>query len=38
VRTLLDDWDDDRAAMVRDQRLVAGLTPTHAYGMLPEPT
>ncbi|MGQ0831175.1 MAG: PPOX class F420-dependent oxidoreductase [Microthrixaceae bacterium] len=30
-----DDWDDFRAAMVRDQRLVARLTPTHAYGMLP---
>ena len=30
-----DDWDDYRAAMVRDQRLVARLTPTHAYGMLP---
>jgi PPOX class probable F420-dependent enzyme len=31
-----DDWDDYRAAMVRDRRLVARLTPTHAYGMLPE--
>jgi PPOX class probable F420-dependent enzyme len=31
-----DDWDDYRVAMVRDQRLVARLTPTHAYGMLPE--
>jgi PPOX class probable F420-dependent enzyme len=31
-----DDWDDYRRAMVRDQRLVARLTPTHAYGMLPE--
>jgi PPOX class probable F420-dependent enzyme len=30
-----DDWDDYRAAMVRDHRLVARLTPTHAYGMLP---
>ncbi len=30
-----DDWDDYRRAMVRDQRLVARLTPTHAYGMLP---
>jgi PPOX class probable F420-dependent enzyme len=30
------DWDDYRQAMVRDQRLVARLTPTHAYGMLPE--
>ena len=31
-----DDWDDYRTSMVRDQRLVARLTPTHAYGMLPE--
>jgi PPOX class probable F420-dependent enzyme len=31
------DWDDYRAAMVRDRRLVVRLTPTHAYGMLPEP-
>ena len=30
-----DDWDDYRQAMVRDRRLVARLTPTHAYGMLP---
>lgn len=30
-----DDWDDYRAAMVRDQRLVVRLKPTHAYGMLP---
>ena len=30
-----DDWDDYRAAMVRDHRLVVRLTPTHAYGMLP---
>jgi PPOX class probable F420-dependent enzyme len=30
-----DDWDEYRRAMVRDQRLVARLTPTHAYGMLP---
>lgn len=30
-----DDWDDYRVAMVRDQRLVARLRPTHAYGMLP---
>jgi PPOX class probable F420-dependent enzyme len=29
------DWDDYRQAMVRDQRLVIRLTPTHAYGMLP---
>jgi PPOX class probable F420-dependent enzyme len=31
-----DDWDDYRRSMVRDQRLVARLIPTHAYGMLPE--
>lgn len=31
-----DDWDDYRAAMVRDRRLVVRLTPTHAYGMLPD--
>lgn len=31
------DWDDYRTAMVRDHRLVARLTPTHAYGMLPQP-
>ena len=30
------DWDDYRQAMVRDKRLVARLTPTHAYGMWPE--
>ncbi len=30
-----DDWDAFRSAMVRDHRLVARLTPTHAYGMLP---
>lgn len=30
-----DDWDDYRAAMVTDRRLVARLRPTHAYGMLP---
>jgi hypothetical protein len=28
------DWDDYRAALVRDQRLVVRLTPTSAYGML----
>jgi PPOX class probable F420-dependent enzyme len=27
-----DDWDDYRAAMVRDQRLVVRLRPDHAYG------
>jgi PPOX class probable F420-dependent enzyme len=30
-----DDWDAYRAAMVRDHRVVARLTPTRAYGMLP---
>ncbi len=30
-----DDWDDYRAAMVSDRRLVVRLRPTHAYGMLP---
>jgi PPOX class probable F420-dependent enzyme len=30
-----DDWDDYRAAMVRDRRLVLRITPTAAYGMLP---
>jgi PPOX class probable F420-dependent enzyme len=29
------DWDDYRAAMVSDQRLVVRLRPTHVYGMLP---
>ena len=28
-------WDDYRAAMVNDQRLVVRLRPTHVYGMLP---
>ena len=27
------DWDEYRAAMVRDERLVVRLRPTHAYGM-----
>ena len=27
------DWDEYRAAMVRDRRLVLRLRPTHAYGM-----
>ncbi len=31
------DWDDYRKAMVREQRLVAQLTPTRAYGMLDLP-
>jgi PPOX class probable F420-dependent enzyme len=30
------DWDEYFAAMVRDQRLVLRLRPTHAYGMLPQ--
>ena len=30
------DWDEYRAAMVADHRLVARLSPTHAYGMLPD--
>lgn len=29
-----DDWDEYRAAMVREGRLLLKLTPTHAYGML----
>lgn len=29
-----DDWDDYRAAMVRERRVVVRLTPTHAYGAL----
>ena len=28
------DWDDYRRAMVADHRLLARLTPTHAYGMI----
>ena len=28
------DWDDYRASMVKDQRLVVRLTPTRAYGMV----
>ncbi|MCW2844248.1 MAG: pyridoxamine 5-phosphate oxidase [Nocardioides sp.] len=30
-----DDWDDYRATMVRDRRVVVRIRPTHAYGMLP---
>ena len=30
-----DDWEDYRRAMVTDERLLAVLHPTHAYGMLP---
>lgn len=29
-----DDWDDYRASMVADRRVVVRITPTHAYGML----
>ena len=29
-----DDWDDYRAAMLRERRLVVRLTPTRAYGAL----
>jgi PPOX class probable F420-dependent enzyme len=29
------DWDEYRAAMVADRRLVVRLRPNHAYGMLP---
>jgi PPOX class probable F420-dependent enzyme len=29
-----DNWDEYRAAMVADGRLLLTLTPTHAYGML----
>lgn len=29
-----EDWDDYRAAMVADRRLLIELRPTHAYGML----
>jgi len=32
------DWDDYRASMVRDKRLVLRLRPTHAYGMFQLPT
>ena len=28
------DWDDYRAAMVRDRRVVVRIRPTHAYGSL----
>jgi PPOX class probable F420-dependent enzyme len=30
------DWDEYRRAMVADGRLLYQLTPTHAYGMLPD--
>ena len=29
-----DDWDDYRATMVNDRRVVVRITPTHAYGLL----
>jgi PPOX class probable F420-dependent enzyme len=29
-----DDWDDYRASMVTDRRVVVRITPTHAYGVL----
>lgn len=29
------DWEDYRASMVADQRLVVRLIPTHVYGMIP---
>ena len=29
-----EDWDDYRAAMVRDRRVVVRIRPTHAYGAL----
>lgn len=30
-----DDWDEYRAAMVADRRLVIRIHPEHAYGMIP---
>ena len=30
-----DNWEEFRAAMVRDRRVVVRLKPTYAYGMLP---
>lgn len=32
-----DDWEDYRAAMVRDRRVVVRLTPTRAYGTVRTP-
>ncbi|MBZ5737407.1 PPOX class F420-dependent oxidoreductase [Nocardioides mangrovi] len=29
-----EDWEDYRAALVRDRRVVVRITPTHAYGAL----
>jgi len=31
------DWDDYRASMVEDRRVVVRLRPTRAYGMVPKP-
>jgi PPOX class probable F420-dependent enzyme len=31
-----DDWDDYRAAMVRDRRLVVRFRPEHTYGQVPD--
>ena len=28
------DWDDYRAALVRDRRMLVTITPSHAYGMV----
>ncbi len=30
------DWDDYRRVMVRERRLLLSVSPTHAYGMLPD--
>lgn len=30
------DWDDYRRVMVREKRLLLRVTPSHAYGMLPD--
>lgn len=30
------DWDEYRAAMVRDRRLVVRVRPVHVYGMVPD--
>lgn len=32
------DWEEYRAAMVADRRVVLRLTPTYAYGLLPDPS
>jgi PPOX class probable F420-dependent enzyme len=31
-------WDEYRLAMVNDRRTMVRLTPTHVYGMLPQPS